>query len=128
MRATMRSTHALEVALGAGDKILCRFASINRVAGYGYIRRYTLTIPPCLHAQEVVPQNRRQASMARGEAPLLRKAKLKVAPPELPFVKSEPQPPFDPSVRSAIHASQQPNFRHRLVRYSYHISTFDQIR
>ena len=60
----MRSTHALEVALGAGDKILCRFASINRVAGYGYIRRYTLTIPPCLHAQEVVPQNRRQASMA----------------------------------------------------------------
>ena len=25
--------------------------------------------PPCLHAKEVVPQNRRQASMARGVPP-----------------------------------------------------------
>jgi len=34
MRATMQSTHALEVALGAGNK---SFANIKGVAGYGYV-------------------------------------------------------------------------------------------
>ena len=56
------------MALGAGDKILCSIASIKRVAGYSYMYR---DIPPCLHAQEVVPKNRRQPSMARGAAPFL---------------------------------------------------------
>ena len=47
----MQSTHALKVALGAGDKSYAVLhASIKRVAGYSYMYRDTLThstLPTC---------------------------------------------------------------------------------